>query len=226
MNQNQQQFEKSIIDLFHLLYYFSPHTWNNGWTKWMGVPCFQNPLDLWVLQETIWETKPNLIVETGTALGGSALFFASVFDGMGEGKVISIDTQDGMKPMKEHPRVAFLKGISTEAGMVEKVRVECQEKRVMVILDSDHSIDNVLRELKIYSQFVSAGCYLIVDDTNLEGNPVYNPNSPGDPKKAVEMFMRENDEFEVDPSKEKFYLTFMPGGWLKKKPKMEEKDGK
>lgn len=215
--------EEAITNTFHLLYYFSPHTWNQGHTKWMGVPCFQNPLDMWVLQEIIFETRPTLIIETGSACGGTAIFFATLFDQLGEGQVISIDTQEGMKPLTSHKRITFLRGMSTDPDildMVKQVIDSHSHKKVMVLLDSDHSTENVLAELRAYNQFVTSGCYLIIHDTNLEGNPIYNPNSPGDPMKAVKIFLGENDQFKSDLSREKFYMTFMPGGFLFK---MEEK---
>jgi len=174
------------------------------------------------MQEIIFETKPTLIVETGSACGGSALFFASIFDQVGEGKVISIDIQKGLKPMREHPRVTFLKGVSTDEEVIRKVKIFVEEKRVMVMLDSDHSVENVLNELRIYNRFVTLGCYLIVHDTHLGGNPIINPHSPGNPARAVEIFLSENEQFEPDRQREKFYMTFLPGGWLRRKENKKE----
>ena len=211
--------EEAITNTFQIMYYCSPHTWNQGHTKWMGVPCFQTPLDMWVIQEIMFETNPTLFVETGSACGGSALFFASVFDQMGEGTVVSIDIQNGMKPMVAHPRVTFFKGMSTDSDivdMVDQVITSHNHKKVMVMLDSDHSTENVLAELRIYNKFVSSGCYLIVHDTLLGGHP-YADQSLGNPQQAVEIFLKESDQFISDKSREKFYMTFMPGGFLYKK---------
>lgn len=218
--------EDAITNTFQIMYYSSSHTWNQGWTKWMGVPCFQTPLDMWVIQEIMFETNPTLFIETGSAYGGSAMFFASVFDQIGEGQVISIDTQEGMKPMVSHPRVTFFKGMSTDPDildMVGEVINSNQHKKVMVLLDSDHSKENVLAELRAYNKFVTPGCYLLVHDTLLGGHP-YTDQPLGNPHEAVKIFLEENKQFHPDKSKEKFYMTFMPGGFLFKME--EDKNGK
>ncbi len=204
--------EKSITDSFHQMYYNSPHTWNLGWTKWMGVECFQLPSDLWVMQEIIFETKPDILIETGSARGGSALFFATLFDQLKNGIILSIDKQDEMQPQREHIRVCFFKGLSTDPKVIQKVEeFILPDSRVLVFLDSDHSTENVLAELRTYHKFVTQGCYLLIHDTMLDG-----------PKEAVNLFLSENNQFERDEGREKFYHTFLPGGWLRKK---EEKDG-
>jgi len=220
--------DAAITKTFQILYYCSPHTWNNGFTRWMGVPCYQLPSDLWVLQEIIFETKPTLLIETGSAYGGTALFYANIFDQIGKGEVISIDTQPekGFKPVVKHKRITFIKGMSTESKVVRRVKQRVRYcKKIMVMLDSDHSTENVLAELRIYSEFVTPGCYLIIHDTLLEGHP-YVDQSHGNPGEAVKIFLKENDQFHPDRSKEKFYMTFMPGGFLWKKVMKEEKDGK
>jgi cephalosporin hydroxylase len=174
------------------------------------------PFDLWVMQEIIYETKPDMIVETGTACGGSALFFASVFNG----KVITIDTQqyDDMKPKFKHPRIKFLKGKSTDVRVVNKVKKEIEGKRVMVLLDSDHAMKNVMAEMEIYGEMVSKDCYMIVHDTNLGGNPVFqnvDTDGPG-PMQAVLSYIGRHPEFKIDNDREKFFFTFSPNGWLKR----------
>jgi cephalosporin hydroxylase len=210
----QHPLERFIAEAFHLLYYFSPHTWNGGFTKWMGVAVLQNPFDMWVLQEVIYETKPDLIIETGSAVGGTASFYVSLFPKV---RVISIDTQEEMKPEFEHPRISFLKGMSTDKGIVAKVKKEAAGKRVMVVLDSDHTTENVLAEMKAYSGIVTRGCYMVVCDSNLGGNPVINPIVPGPgPMAAIQKFMDGNKQFEIDKSREKFFMTFFPNGWLRK----------
>jgi cephalosporin hydroxylase len=219
--------EAAITKTFQIMYYCSPHTWNQGFTRWMGVPCYQVPLDLWVMQEIIFETEPTLLIETGSAYGGSAVFFASVFDQMGAGEVISIDVQKEFKVEVGHPRVSFWKGMSTDPDIIERVEqvISSQgHKKVMVLLDSDHSTENVLAELRVYNKFVTPGCYLLIHDTIPGGRP-YVDIRHGTPAEAVEIFLEENDQFRMDRGREKFYLTFMPGGFLRKKLQ-EEKDVK
>lgn len=215
MAHNLDVMEKGIVNAFHALYFYSEKTWNFSMTQWQGVPLFHTPLDLWVAQEIIYETKPDVIIETGSALGGSALFFVSVFGG----RVFSIDSQqDGMEPRITHPRIEFIKGSSLDEEIIARLKKECEGKRVMVFLDSNHFAEHVAKELKIYSEFVSPDCYLWVHDTMLGGNPVTDPfmnDDPG-PMKAVKEFMQESNTFVADASREKFMITFSPNGWLKK----------
>jgi cephalosporin hydroxylase len=208
--------ENSITDRFHKLYYEAANfgkSWEN--TLWLGVANHKCPLDLWVYQEIIYELKPEVIIETGTYHGGSALFLASICDLVDEGEVLSIDIEEkGDRPA--HKRVRYLLGSSTSCEVIDKVKRLIEGKaKVMVILDSDHSKDHVLSELKIYSQFVTKGSYLIVEDTNLNGHPVEPEFGPG-PMEAVEEFLKENTVFTIDKGREKFYLTFNPNGYLRK----------
>jgi cephalosporin hydroxylase len=116
----------------------------------------------------------------------------------------------------KHKRVKYLLGSSTSKEIVDKVRSSIKARhRVMVVLDSDHSKDHVLEELRIYSRFVTRGSYLIVEDTNISGHPVLPEFGPG-PMEAVQEFLAENKDFVVDGSRAKFYMTFNPGGWLRR----------
>jgi cephalosporin hydroxylase len=212
--------EKKITDAFHLMYYNSSHTWNGSNTKWMGVPCFQNPLDMWIFQEIIFETKPTIIIECGSFMGGSSQFFAHMMDNADifDGRVISIDVGD--KSKADHPRVLKLSGKSTSSLILKWINEEIRDNdKVMVVLDSDHSTENVLSELRIYAPIVTLGCYLVVMDSNLGGNPIHIPEIGPGPMTAIEQFMKGNSEFEIDKSREKFYFTFCPNGWLRKKEK-------
>jgi cephalosporin hydroxylase len=205
--------KEAISTAFHIMYYDS-QVWNAGRTKWMGVTTVQTPFDLWVMQEIIFETKANLFIETGSGFGGSALFIATCFP---EIKVISIDIQrEGARPSFTHPRISFLKGGSLDVAILEEVRKQVDGKKVMVLLDSDHSAKNVLEELEGYSKFVSLGCYLVIHDTNIGDNPVRTVGLDPGPKVAVEDFLKYHQEFQVDKSREKFYLTFSPNGWLRR----------
>lgn len=208
-----------ITGLFHVMFYNSDHTWQQGFTKWQGVSILQNPFDMWIKQEILWETKPDLIIETGSALGGTALFYVSAYP---KCYVISVDTQEMWKVEVKHPRIKFLKGSSTNPKMVKEIKDYAKKfKRVMVILDSDHTEDHVYKEIGIYSPLVTPGCYLVVEDTNIGGNPVTS-NVPGrGPMAAVQRFIEgEGQEyFEIDKSKEKYYMTFYPNGWLRRRDK-------
>ena len=205
--------ESDIVDEFHKLYYESPDTWRK--TFWLGIPAQKCPLDLWIYQEIIFEVKPDVIIECGTFAGGSALFLASVCDAVKRGTIITIDVED-REGNPKHKRIKYLLGSSTSKEIVDKVRRSTRNRHsVMVILDSDHSKDHVLNEMRIYSTFVTKGSYLIVEDTNINGHPVFPDFGPG-PMEAVQQFLSENKVFVVDRSRAKFYMSFNPNGWLRR----------
>jgi cephalosporin hydroxylase len=195
-------------------YYDDPGTWRN--TRWLGVPTEKCPLDLWIFQEIIHETRPDLIIEAGTRFGGSALFLASVLDALGSGQVVTVDVAD-QPGRPTHPRITYLLGSSTAPEMVEEVARRAKEaERVMVVLDSDHSEAHVLNELRSLAPLVTPGCYLIVEDTIVNGNPVLPEFGPG-PGEALQRYLRESPgQFELDTSREKFRVTFNPGGYLRR----------
>lgn len=202
-----------IIADFHRLYYDSKVWLQN--TTWMGVPILKLPFDLFLFQEIIYETKPDLIVECGTYNGGSALFFASMMDLINNGHVLTIDTISRPN-MPKHPRITYFKGSSTSQEALDKVKSMIRpNSKVMVILDSDHTKAHVLNEIRLYKDFVSKGSYLVVEDTNINGHPVRTGWGPG-PMEAVQEFMGNNREFIIDTSKHKFFVTFQPNGFLKK----------
>jgi len=208
--------ERSIVEAFHRLYY-DAHLFGKTWrdTSWMGIPCAKCPLDLWVYQEIIFETRPDLIVETGTFNGGSALYLASVCDMVGAGRVLTIDVE-ARRGRPSHRRIQYLQGSSTSRDVIAEVREEARGAgRVMVLLDSDHSKDHVLEELRLYGPLVTPGNYLIVEDSNVNGHPVSPDFGPG-PMEAIEQFLERNADFVVDESRQKFYLTFNPRGYLRK----------
>jgi cephalosporin hydroxylase len=204
----------SVVDSFHRLYYDSrEQTWGN--TFWLGHHVLKCPLDLWIYQELLFEVRPALIVETGTYLGGSALFLASICDLLGHGEVVTIDA-DVREGRPDHPRITYLTGSSTSRSIVHNVRERARGMApVMVILDSDHRQKHVANELAAYAPLVTPGSYLIVEDTNINGHPVDSEHGPG-PFEAVEEFLDRHDEFARDPSREKLLLTFNPGGFLQR----------
>jgi cephalosporin hydroxylase len=204
----------AIVDDFHRLYYATEErTWRN--TFWLGIPVQKCPLDLWVYQEILWELKPDLIVECGTYQGGSAAFLASVCDLIGQGDVITIDIEP--RPDRPaHPRITYLSGSSTAPDIVLAVKSRAANAgTVVTILDSDHSRDHVLDELRCYGDVVTRGSYMIVEDTNVNGNPVLPEFGPG-PMEAIDAFLEENSAYNVDESREKFYLTYNPRGFLRR----------
>ncbi len=205
----------SLVDQFHTLYYDRrEQTW--GKTFWLGHHVLKCPLDLWTYQEILHEVQPDLLIETGTYRGGSALFLASMCDLMRRGEVITIDSarQEG-RP--RHRRITYLTGSSTSDTILREVRRRARRKStVLVILDSGHGKDHVLAELHAYAPFVTPGSYLVVEDTNLNGHPVLGQHGPG-PAEAVAEFLEHNDSFVRDESREKFLLTFNPGGFLKRR---------
>lgn len=163
---------EQIVDDFHRLYYDS-NTFGGTWrdTFWMGVPIWKCPMDMWIYQEILFNLKPDVIVETGTAFGGSALFMANICDLLGKGKIVTVDIQD--RPNRpRHERIQYISGSSTADEVVEQVRKNINGGTVLVILDSDHSKGHVLDELRIYSRFVQEGSYVIVEDSNVNGHPV------------------------------------------------------
>jgi cephalosporin hydroxylase len=205
-----------VIKAFHELFYNSGQWASN--TFWMGVPAQKCPLDLWVYQEILYELKPELIIETGTCFGGSALFFAHMCDLIRNGKVITVDI-NRREGRPTHPRLEYLTGSSIDPCIVSLLTGEARNaKTVLVVLDSDHSKDYVLREMRAYAQFVTPGSYMIVEDTDVNGHPIMPEHGPG-PAEAVAEFLLSHPEFEVDTSREKFMLTQNPGGYLKRKPK-------
>ncbi|UCC41491.1 MAG: class I SAM-dependent methyltransferase [Candidatus Aminicenantes bacterium] len=184
----------------------------------------KNPCDMWMLQQIIYETKPDYIIETGTYLGGSALYFAQILEGMGldQSKVITIDIEDYCHETAKlrlwKKRVEFIHGSSTGPEIVARISQLVQGKKVIVDLDSNHQRDHVFQEMMSYGPMVNPGSYLVVEDTNIDGVPVHPNYGPG-PMAAVHDFLKTDLEktFTQDVSREAMILTFFPGGWLKKK---------
>lgn len=206
--------KKIVIKFFHILYYRSPKkTWSN--TSWLGIPLLKCPLDLWIYQEILFDIKPDIIIETGTHLGGNALFLASICDLINKGTIITIDTNNEL-PTPQHKRIRYIRGSSVSDEVVRQVKQFIKTgDRVIVNLDSDHTKAHVLQELLIYSKFVSPGSYIIVEDTNIGGHPVKSNCYPG-PMEAVKQFLKITSDFSIDKDREKFFLTFNPNGYLQK----------
>ena len=186
----------------------------------MGYPVLKCPLDLWIYQEILFDLEPDIIIECGTAYGGSALYLASMCDQIGNGKILTIDLEkplvDPQRQLPKHHRIHYLTGSSTSVEIKDQLsNLIASDDKVMVILDSDHSKDHVLKEMLIYNTLVTKGQYMIVEDTNVNGHPVLPFHGPG-PMEAVEEFLSHNTDFTVDSSKDKFLLSFNPSGYLLK----------
>jgi cephalosporin hydroxylase len=213
----KERYKRYIINEFHKIYY--PTLIHEAF--WLGVPALKCPLDCWVYQEIIFRTRPEIIIETGVCFGGSTLYLASILDIVGSGSIIGIDIDLSKvyNIVKKHPRVTLIEGNSADPVVLNKVKARCNGRKTMAILDSDHNAEHVLKEMVSYSEVVTSGSYIICEDTNLNGNPVFSPipYNPG-PKEAVEMFLEKNaDQWEIDGNCEKFLMTCNPGGFLKKK---------
>ena len=206
-----RKLDGASIDRAHDVFYES-----DAWTKatWLGSQALKNPLDLWVYQEIMFETQPELVVETGTYRGGSAYYLASICDLLGRGEVITIDIEDVRDDYPVHPRITYLAGrSSTDPGVVAEVSARAAGRRVLVVLDSDHSQAHVAEELAVYAPLVHVGGYVIVEDSNI--GRIRKDLAPG-PLEAVHAFLGDSDEFEIDRDREKFLITFNPSGYLRR----------
>jgi cephalosporin hydroxylase len=206
-----RRLDRAAISRAHDVLYES-----DAWTQatWLGAQALKNPLDLWVYQEIMFETKPELVVETGTYRGGSAHYLASLCDLMGRGEVVSIDVEPRRDDYPKHPRITYLAGCSsTDPAVVAEMRERADGRPVLVILDSDHSQAHVEAELAAYAPLVPVGCYVIVEDSNI--GRIRKDLMPG-PREAVETFLARTDEFMIDRDREKFLITFNPSGYLRR----------
>src|SRR6266849_6102840 len=204
------------------------HNYTYNFT-WLGIPIIQFPQDILALQEIIWAVKPDLIIETGIAHGGSILFSASMLELLGGGgEVIGIDIdirEHNRARIEAHPlakRIKLIQGSSAAPDVADQVRALAQDrKRIMVILDSNHTHEHVLKELELYAPLVSKDSYVVVFDTSIEDAPaeffVDRPWGKGNnPRTAVWEFLRTTDRFVVDKDIEsKLLITVAPDGYLK-----------
>lgn len=205
---------RPVARLYH--YGLIVRTGNFNSTSWLGVPIWQNVLDLWTIQETIAEIKPALLIETGTHKGGSALMYAQLMDLMGHGRVLTIDVIDIRE--REHPRIQFIHGSSTDPAVFAEVQreVDAADGPVMVILDGDHAQDHVAEELELYSSLVTPGSLLLSQDGIIDVFRTFSDSRPG-PLPANRAFLRDHPDFSYDEERnERFGLTHHPLGWLRR----------
>lgn len=212
---------------------------------WLGRPIIQYPEDMVAVQELVWKVRPTLIIEMGIAHGGSLVLSASMLalldycDAVEQGKVldpsaskrrvigVDIDIRShNRNAIESHPlshMISMVEGSSIELSTVDAVRkLATGHECVMVFLDSNHTHDHVLEELRYYGMMTSVGSYCVVFDTFVEDMPPrYFADRPWDkgnsPKTAVHAFVAENDQFQIDRSiDQKLLITVAPSGYLKR----------
>lgn len=210
--------EAKVIERFHRIYY---STTPYHISSYLGIPTQQYPNDNWVMQEIISEIEPGFIIETGTDMGGTALFYATVLEKVNRnGKVISIDIKPHDPKVTEfevwRERVEFVMGDSVSPTVVEPIARRIRGQKVIVTLDSDHSKKHVLKELELYSPLVPLNSYIVVQDTHLGGHPNYHPSVAEGPWEAVEEFLKISKDFVIDRHWEKHLITQNPSGFLKR----------
>ncbi|MBN2638849.1 MAG: class I SAM-dependent methyltransferase [Bacteroidales bacterium] len=195
--------------------------------EWLGVPVIQTPEDLILMQELIFKIKPDIIVETGIAHGGSLIYYASLLELLGKGRVIGIDIdirEHNRKVLEVHPminRIEMIEGDSLSEENLKKISDKIPDKStVIVALDSNHTRDHVFAELKKYSRFVTKDSYLVVFDTHTSemakraaAEDYYINNGP---MEAINMFLADTDEFIIDKEYNKLFASYCPDGYLKK----------
>jgi cephalosporin hydroxylase len=203
--------------------------------SWLGRPIIQYPQDIVAMQELIWQTQPDLIIETGIAHGGSLIFSSAMLElnaacgGNPEAAVLGIDIDiraHNRKAIEEHPmagRITMLEGSSVASDIVDKVRAFASGKStVLVCLDSNHTHEHVLAELEIYAPLTSVGSYCVVFDTVIEDLPTgLFPDRPWDkganPKTAVHQWLKSHPEFEIDKAmNDRLLITVAPDGYLRR----------
>ena len=198
---------------------------------WLGRPIIQYPQDMIAMQEIIWDIKPDLIIETGIAHGGSLIFYASILELIGKGEVLGIDIDirdHNRKEIESHPmfkRIKMIQGSSIDPAIVAEAKKHTEGKKtILVTLDSNHTHEHVLAELNMYSPFVSLNSYMVVYDTIVEKLPedhlpgLIRPWGIGDnPWTALNSFIGENPQFEIDHTiNNKLLISVAPDGYLKR----------
>lgn len=198
--------------------------------SWMGRPIIAYPQDMIAMQEIIWEVKPDLIIETGVAHGGSIVYYASLLELIGnDGLVVGIDidirkhNKDLIENHSMVKRIQLIEGSSTDQEIVDEIaKIVENKQKIMVCLDSNHTHEHVLKELELYAPFVSKNSYCVVFDTAVEDMPEdydwgIRPWGKGNnPKTAVKEFLLKNNDFEIDQIQNKLLITVAPDGYLKR----------
>lgn len=213
---SRERTDLTIPDAYHKWYY-DTLVWQD--LRWLGVPVFKSPADLWNYQEIIYELRPSLIIEFGAHKGGSALFLRSVLDAAGiSAEVISVDVVDVLDPTaRSKGGIRFVKDSSTSDAVHELLAAAIAKRpgKIFAILDSDHRSEHVYAEMLRLRDLLSEGDYLIVEDGNVNGHPVLPTWGPG-PYEAIAQYVADfPDDYTFDTSREnKFGFTFAPRGFL------------
>lgn len=208
--------KQAVIDSFHDMWYQDKRT--HAQNTFLGFFIDQFPLDCWLYQEMIFRERPAFILQTGVDRGGSLLYFATLLDLISaspQAVVIGIDIalSSEAKSLK-HPRIKLIEGSSTSSDIFARAQEIIPSQFGLVVLDSDHSKDHVLKELEIYRRFTEPGRHLVVEDCNINGNPVYQSHGPG-PQEAVDDFLATHTDFARDDQLwRRNMLSFHQGGWL------------
>ncbi len=189
-------------------------TWQT--TTWFGAPVQKHPFDLMMFQEIVWATRPQLIIETGTCRGGSARFYATLLDSIGEGDVLTVDIT-AQPDLPQHPRIHYRTGSSVATTFLDEAEAWAgRVERTMVVLDSDHRAPHVAAELVALSALVTPGCYLVCEDSCVNGHPLAPDFGPG-PHEALDGFLAGDPPFDVDRDRERLWSTFNPQGYLRRR---------
>ena len=196
--------------------------------EWMGRPIIQYPQDIVAMQEILWRVRPDIVVETGIAHGGSLVFYASMLELIGHGEVLGIDIEirpHNRAAIESHPmmkRIRLIEGSSIAPQVAAAVRKAAEGKRALIVLDSNHTHAHVLAELELYAPLVAVGSYCVVMDTVVEHLPSdlfsNRPWGKGDnPMTAVQAYLKTHREFEIDRAMDnKLLLSVAPGGYMKR----------
>ncbi len=194
---------------------------------WLGIPIIQFPADIILMQELIWKVRPDVIVESGLAHGGSAILYASLCELLGKGRVIGIDVEvrePNRAAIRKHPlskRIEIIEGSSVDPGTVARVKEKAAgAKQVLVVLDSDHSHEHVLKELNLYHSMVTPGSYLVAMDgaqAHVWDVPRAKPHwKENHPLTAIHEFLQNHPEFKIDPHYTRLHVTSNPDGFLRR----------
>lgn len=210
-----EKYEKSLTDW--MIYHQEQIVFDK--VRWMGVPILKNVMDLWIYQEILFDVKPDFIIEIGSYLGGSTLFFAHLCDCMGKGEVLSIDVvHDRCKV--EHPRIRKITGSSQDSAVIKQVIEACGDGRVFIIQDGNHHEEHVLADLRTYADLVGIGSYFIVEDGIVDvfakGTNIADALGAPGPLGATRRFIEEDSRYIVDTDCERYQLTYNPKGFLKR----------
>jgi len=175
-------------------------------TYWLGRQVVKCPMDLWVYQELLVETMPDLVIETGTSGSGSAFFFATIFDHLGHGAVVTVDKDEYPALRIKHPRIEYLVGDSVAPEVVHQVAERAAGRRTMLSMDSLHTYPHVAAELEAYAGLVSPGCYCVIEDVFYADGEA-GGDDPAWGGRAVHEFHERHPEFERDLSRERHLMT-------------------